>query len=123
MIAGAVDTEFAVRLWKKLGEAPHRAQDVFVHVRLSVSGRERVRRLRHLSASVPALLAEHSDFLPAHPHPLLVNVRAWACLAVNAHLVFRTASHGAWLRALSIRLGRLQGFISMRYFAEPGTLK
>ncbi len=113
VFAGAVDTEFSLRLYQRRPSMPVVVEDAAISIRLRGTFQDRLRRHYLLQRSRPLLVSRYRTLLVgAKP---LQGLRMPLGLARRPHWLLQRGKREVWLKGMAGSLGRIVGSIEHRY--------
>ena len=105
-ITGSVDTEFGMRLFRHIRQAPGEASAV-VHVRVPTKSVAAFRRYRMLARSMPQIARQFDDICTKRAEPS--EFKRWLWLMSRSTFLFYSDRRLRWMQLLGTRVGTLQG--------------
>ena len=109
-LAGPVDTEFGLRLFRYTRRAPAEAAAI-VHIRVPTNCRAAFRRHRVLARSIPRIARQFADIC-TDPTAEPGELKRWLWLVSRSTFLFRSGPRLRWMQYLGTRVGMLQGRIA-----------
>ncbi len=107
---GAVDSEFGMRLYRHVGQAPLHIPEAVVHVRVPVDPIQRFRRYRVLSASKALLVQRHGDLVQISGGTGWATIKGWGWLMIHLKMLLSRQGRLEWMQTLGARMGHIDGW-------------